>query len=192
MPMTKQVSGPDLGIQVDDIGRPFYPGSVITGHVTRRSPAISPMATVEICLRGRAKVKLAVTRQSGAYSSSTSYYRGRFNFFDDSIRSRNFSGPLHIPPEQSRERSVFPFSIQVPEHPSPAALLSEHTQAKSCYLSLAPDDIASACLPYVHIFPCRGAPNVVLDNNLDGTSPRYKPHNVLILLFQGLLLRYGS
>lgn len=144
MPATTRKSSPDLAIQVNSLGRPFKPGDVITGRVIRQSHAVSPMATVEICLFGRAKVKLGKTRSNGQ-STYTTYYRGRFNFFGRNTRRQLFTGPIHIPQEGPGQS--WDFAIEIPLHPLPAALLSEHSDPKSSFLSLASSAIASSSLP---------------------------------------------
>lgn len=79
MPQAAQLTGPNLDIQLDNIGRHYQPGDVITGRVIRRMHAVSPQASVAIQLFGRAKSKIVVTRHNGN-STSHSYYRSRYNF----------------------------------------------------------------------------------------------------------------
>lgn len=144
MPPAILKAGPDLTIQIDNPSKTFHPGSVVTGRVIRRQHAVSPMATVEIRLLGRAKVKLGKTRSNGQ-TTYTTYYRGRFNFFDGSTMSQLHNGPLHI--AQGGPGETWPFAIQVPLNPSPGALLAGHNDPKSSFLPLRPNSIASSPLP---------------------------------------------
>lgn len=144
MSPTSLKEGPDLAIQVDCPSKTYNPGSVITGRVIRTKHAVSPMAVVEVRLHGRAKSKIAITRSNGQ-STYTTYYRGRFNFLDDSTASEIYNGPLHIASDAPGE--TWPFAIHIPSNISPGALLSGHSDQKSSFLSLAPDSIASSPLP---------------------------------------------
>lgn len=71
MPPAQLNVGPELDIQLDNIGRPYQAGDVITGRVVRQAHAVSPRATVTIELLGRAKSKIVVTSSSQSlYSTS--------------------------------------------------------------------------------------------------------------------------
>ncbi|KAF3762657.1 hypothetical protein M406DRAFT_46229 [Cryphonectria parasitica EP155] len=144
MPPAYRKTGADLDIQIDDNGRLFRPGDFITGRVSRRSHMVSPMSTVEVKLRGRAKVKLGKTRYNGQ-SSHTTYYRGRFNFFGNETRQHLYHGPVHVPQEGPGES--WEFAIQIPLHASPEVLLGGHRDADSSFLSLNKYTVTSTPLP---------------------------------------------
>lgn len=145
MPPAQLNVGPELDIQLDNIGRPYQAGDVITGRVVRQAHAVSPRATVTIELLGRAKSKIVVTSSNGN-TSSNSYYRGRFNFFDAAQTRRQLhDGPIHVPPGGSPE--AWEFAIDVPLTPSPQAVLNDAKGPKSSFSSLGPNDIASYPLP---------------------------------------------
>ncbi|KUI67264.1 hypothetical protein VM1G_03065 [Cytospora mali] len=145
MPPAVRKVGPELDIQLDNIGRPYQPGDVITGRIVRRAHAVSPNATLTVYLLGRAKTKITVTTSNGN-STSRHYYRGRFNFFDAArTRQQLHDGPIHIPPGGSPE--IWEFSLEVPLTPSPRVLLAENHKPENSFLSLTPDALASSSLP---------------------------------------------
>lgn len=144
MPPTKQVTGPELAIVIDSIGRPYQPGDVITGRVVRKAHVVSPMAMVEVWLLGRAKVRLGVTRSNGQ-GAQTTYYRGRFNFFDK-VPQRIKAGPVHVPPNGPAES--WDFAIEIPSKMSPKSVLSEHKDpSKGSFVPLNAEAICSQSLP---------------------------------------------
>lgn len=144
MPPTKRETSPDLGIVVDKIGRPYQPGDVITGRVVRQAHVVCPMAIIEVWLLGRAKVKLGITRSNGQ-GAQTTYYRGRFNFFDKAP-TRVQAGPIHIPPGGATE--TWEFALEIPSTMSPRAVLSEHKDAtRGSFLPLDTESITSCPLP---------------------------------------------
>lgn len=149
MPPAAPKDGPELHIQLDNIGgakHPCHPGDVITGRITRSVPGVSPRTTISLRLLGRAKTKITVTRHHGQ-STTRSHYRNRYNFFG-TTQTRQFlhDGPIHITPGAAEPLS-WPFAIDVPLHPSPHAVRSEGGTADTSFLSLTPEDIASAPLP---------------------------------------------
>lgn len=150
MPSAAYKAGPELKIELDNVGgpqQPCHPGDVITGRITRSLPGVSPRTTISLRLLGRAKTKIVVTRQSGAQGASRSVYRNRYNFFG-TTQTRQFvhDGPLHIAPGGG-EPHVWPFALDVPLHPLPAAIKSEGGTPDTSFLSLQPEDIVSAPLP---------------------------------------------
>ncbi|ROW13594.1 hypothetical protein VPNG_04603 [Cytospora leucostoma] len=145
MPPSQHKVGPELDIQLDNIGRPYKPGDVITGRVLRRAQTVSPRATVTIQLLGRAKTKIVVTRHTGQ-STTQSYYRSRFNFFEDAQTRRQLhDGPIHVTSGGSPE--IWEFAINVPLTPSPLAIRAHNPKPESSFLSLIANDIASYPLP---------------------------------------------
>lgn len=153
MPPAAYKASPELQIELDNVGRPgrpCQPGDVITGRITRSKPGVSPRITISLRLLGRAKTKIIVTKNNGQ-SSTRSVYRNRYNFFG-TTQTRQFvhDGPMHITPGGGGgggEPLSWPFAIDVPLHPSPHAVMSEGGTADTSYLSLSPEDIASAPLP---------------------------------------------
>lgn len=144
MPPTKQVAGPELGIVIDNAGRSYQPGDIITGRIVREANVVSPMAVIEVCLLGRAKVKLGVTTNTGQ-GNSTSYYRGRFNFFDRTPQ-RIHAGPLHVPPSGPAES--WPFALEIPPIMSPKSVLSEHKDpCRGSFVPLDAQTIQEQSLP---------------------------------------------
>ncbi|KAJ4424713.1 hypothetical protein N0V82_000641 [Gnomoniopsis sp. IMI 355080] len=150
MPSAAYKAGPELRIELDNVGGPqlpCQPGDVMRGRIIRSVPGVSPRTTISIRLLGRAKTKIVVTRHNGQ-SSSRSVYRNRYNFFN-TTQTRQFvhDGPLHITSGGGGEPLSWPFAIDVPLHPLPAAIKSEGNNPDACFLSLQPEDIASAPLP---------------------------------------------
>lgn len=150
MPSATYQGGPELRIELDNVGgpqRPCHPGDVLTGRITRSLPVVSPRTTISLRLLGRAKTKIVVTKSNGQ-SSTRSVYRNRYNFFGTTqIRQFVHDGPLHITASGGGEPLAWPFAIDVPLHPLPAAVKSEGGAPDSCFLSLQPEDIVSAPLP---------------------------------------------
>ncbi|KKY31840.1 hypothetical protein UCDDA912_g08129 [Diaporthe ampelina] len=147
MPQAGRTTGPNLDIHLDSIGRPYQPGDVITGRVVRRAHVVSPQASVKIRLLGRAKCKIVVTRHNGN-NTTQSYYRSRYNFFDEGYLQtcqQLHSGPVHVPSPASP--ASWEFVIEIPTRPSPRAVVSEIKDPESCYLPLDTANVAEYPLP---------------------------------------------
>lgn len=144
MPPTKREASAELGITIDDLGRPYQPGDIITGRVVRQAPVVSPMAIVEVWLLGRTKVKLGITRSSGQVTW-VEYYRGRFNYFDKNPHSIH-AGPVHIPPKGGAE--IWEFALEIPTTMSPTSVLSQHQDSsKGSFVPLTAHAISTQSLP---------------------------------------------
>ncbi|GJC87607.1 hypothetical protein ColLi_10445 [Colletotrichum liriopes] len=112
MPQTESKQSPDLSIQLLNPQTPLYGGSVVLGHVVRKSHIVAPSATVRVRLLGRAKAKLVVDRGN----NSTSYYRSRFNFWPDSaVTDVVHRGPVHVAPGGG-EHQAWAFALALPQH----------------------------------------------------------------------------
>ncbi|POS75898.1 hypothetical protein DHEL01_v205711 [Diaporthe helianthi] len=171
MPQAGRTTGPNLDIHIDNIGRPYQPGDIITGRVVRRTHVVSPEASVTIQLLGRAKTKLVVTRNAGN-STTYSYYRSRFNFvwlnrplhplhmspsphasahgaeFDAGYmhtKQRLHKGPIHVP--SSNSPVAWEFAIEIPTRPSPRTVGSATRNPDASYLPLDAASIAEHPLP---------------------------------------------
>ncbi|GKT46628.1 uncharacterized protein ColSpa_06809 [Colletotrichum spaethianum] len=112
MPQTELKQSLDLSIQLLNPQTPLYSGSVILGHVVRKSHIVAPSSTVRVRLLGRAKAKLVVDRGN----NSKSYYRSRFNFWPDSaVTDVVHQGPVHVAPG-GREHQAWAFALALPTH----------------------------------------------------------------------------
>lgn len=144
MPPTKVEAGPHLSIAIDDIGRPYQAGDIITGRVIRKTHVVCPMTIVEVWLLGRAKVRLGVTTATGT-GAQTTYYRGRFNFFEKNPKQIQ-AGPVHIP--QGGAPESWEFALEIPTTMSPTAVLSEHKHPdRGSFVPLDSSTITSQTLP---------------------------------------------
>lgn len=147
MPPATSKIGFELGIELDNAQHAYHPGDIITGRVTRALPGVSPRTQVSLRLLGRAKSKIIVSRNNGQ-STNRSVHRNRYNFFEPTqTRQFLYDGPVHITSDGLREPLSWPFALEIPLHPSPHAVMSEGGTADTSYLSLDPEDIASAPLP---------------------------------------------
>ncbi|KAJ0359427.1 hypothetical protein COL26b_014362 [Colletotrichum chrysophilum] len=137
MPPTHIKRSNDLSIQLVNPATPLYPGSVILGHIVRKSHIVAPNATIRVRLLGRAKAKLVIDRGN----NSKSYYRSRFNFWrEGAIADVVHHGPIHVAQGTGEEQS-WPFALALPTHTDAAAVnagLSENERA-ACFLH-APGD----------------------------------------------------
>ncbi|KAF7563651.1 hypothetical protein G7046_g436 [Stylonectria norvegica] len=110
MPQTTARSTPLLGIALQDGGASYAPGDTIHGYVYRKSPVVSPDASITISLYGRAKSKITVHR-----GNSTSTYRGRAPLVSErTTRQMIHRGPFHIPSGDSGHK--WSFSMVIPTH----------------------------------------------------------------------------
>lgn len=147
MPPAARKIGFELGIELDNAHNSYHPGDIITGRVTRALPGVSPRTQVSLRLLGRAKTKIVVTRSNGQ-GTSRQVHRNRYNFFETTqTRQFLYDGPMHVTSAGLREPLSWPFALEIPLHPSPHAVRSEGGTADTSYLSLNPEDIASAPLP---------------------------------------------
>ncbi|KAI9148785.1 hypothetical protein HJFPF1_10827 [Paramyrothecium foliicola] len=107
MPPTAQANGPQLSIELLDPSVPSFPGSVIRGHVIRKTPLNAALVTVRARLQGRAKAKLVSDN-----GNSKSTYRSRFPFWDESdVSDIAHDGAVNT---AAGEQLSWPFSLKVP------------------------------------------------------------------------------
>ena len=110
MPRTGFKGSPTLRIEIDDQQPIYLPGDSLSGYVisdTGSSKLPDSLATIQLGLFGRAKTKYVIKRQQG-----TSIYRGRAVF----IQIRKI---LHRGSICETGQHAWPFSITIPEHPTP-------------------------------------------------------------------------
>ena len=111
MPQHTLKGSPALKIElVRPPGDSYAPGDIITGHLIRRLPIVTPSATVVLVLEGRSKTK--ITRKSG---NSRSVYRDRWKIVDVGVHL--YKGPLNMA-EGSTEPLIWPCSLQIPLEPT--------------------------------------------------------------------------
>lgn len=94
-------------------GWSYAPGDTIIGHLVRKTPIVTPEATITLSFTGRAKVKITYTRQN-----SKSVYRDESQLV--SSQYMIFKGPLHLP-EGSGESLTWPISVNIPLQPQESA-----------------------------------------------------------------------
>ncbi|WYZ37671.1 hypothetical protein EsH8_II_001177 [Colletotrichum jinshuiense] len=117
MPPTQLKASHDLSIQLLTPHIPLHPGSVILGHIVRKSHIVTPAATVRVRLLGRAKAKLVIERGN----NNKSYYRSRFNFWPESaITHVVHEGPVHVAP--GGDAQSWPFALELPTHTDAASV----------------------------------------------------------------------
>lgn len=138
MPRTGYKSNDNLGIELDR-WQAFAPGNVVAGTVTRAAPLASQQAILTLRLFGRAKAKIAVKQQHGS-----SYYRNRFNFFDDCNTTWTlFDGALDV---VAGGPQAWHFAAQLPTAAS-ASALSETRKPDTSLLPLDPQTVSQELLP---------------------------------------------
>ena len=114
MPKTERKATLELAIELDENLATYCPGDTIIGGVVRKVHTVSTRASIK--LHGRAKSKLIERRGDGS-----SYYRGRFHFFNLNKTGQTlFDGPVHIPP--GGDPQVWPFALTIPTRPFPGAV----------------------------------------------------------------------
>ncbi|KAF4901311.1 RNA-directed DNA polymerase from mobile element jockey, partial [Colletotrichum viniferum] len=110
--------GPDLSIHLLDPSAPLYPGSIIRGHVTRKSHIVAASATVRICLIGDSAARLQV--QQGR---SVVILGAGFEFWSSTAVSQVIHrGPVHIAPDSDTASQTWPFTLVKPKHTDGKAL----------------------------------------------------------------------
>ncbi|KPM42951.1 hypothetical protein AK830_g3624 [Neonectria ditissima] len=140
MPQTLPTLNPRFGIRLSGSRSEYAPGDTIAGCVFRKAHTVSPSASVDISLHGRAKSKMSVGRGDG----SSRIYRGRFNLINVPDNTQTvFEGPLHIP--SADEEQIWPFSLVIPTYVDPSTLGANYRQHS--YLSIEELDVATHDLP---------------------------------------------
>ncbi|KAI8179645.1 hypothetical protein K4K51_003419 [Colletotrichum sp. SAR 10_75] len=129
--------GPDLSIHLLDPTAPLYPGSVIRGHVTRKTHIVAASATVRICLIGDSAARLQV--QQGR---SVVILGAGFEFWGrNAVSQVVHRGPVHIAPDSDSASQTWPFTLVIPKHTDGKALNSglRKIEREASYLR-APED----------------------------------------------------
>lgn len=140
----------DLAITLAGVGAPakwfFAAGDTVSGSVVRRSPIVSPKATVTVALFGRVKTKLKVSR-----GQSHNTYRGRWQLLGSGSQLL-FSGPLHLSSQETQGGGgggdgvlSWPFAIPIPSGPDDS-VDSDHFAGES-FVPLGKDSVARHTLP---------------------------------------------
>lgn len=145
MPRTQNI-GSHL-LQIDVASPPswtFAAGDTIIGTVIRRSPIVTPEATVTLTLIGRVKTKITVKRNSGN-GSRTDHYRGRWFLVGSEKSQVLHRGPLHLAQGQNsgNVHLSWSFSITIPTRPADS--LARSNPGARTYLPL--NNIADHPLP---------------------------------------------
>ncbi|KAK2009774.1 hypothetical protein LZ32DRAFT_608176 [Colletotrichum eremochloae] len=134
MPQAAPEQSQDLSIELASPHARLYGGSVVVGHVVRRSHIVAPSATVRVRLLGRAKAKLVVEHGN----NQRSIYRSRFDFWpaaavDDVVHR----GPVHIAPGVG-EQQAWAFALALPTHTDGQFMdtaTSSSGARKACFLN---------------------------------------------------------
>lgn len=87
----------------------YAPGDTIIGHLVRKTPIVTPEATITLSLIGRAKVKLVFSSQN-----SKTVYRDEAQLVNS--RYTVFKGPLHLA-EGGDDPLTWPVSVDIPQEP---------------------------------------------------------------------------
>lgn len=117
-------------------GDSYAPGDIITGRLIRKSPIVTPSATLVLVLEGRSKTK--ITRKNG---NSRSVYRDRWKIIDVGVQV--YKGPLNMA-EGSTDPLIWPCSLQIPLEP---LVSNANYNLKGSFL---PKDTSH---PIHHVFP---------------------------------------
>ncbi|KAK2044254.1 hypothetical protein LZ31DRAFT_554487 [Colletotrichum somersetense] len=145
MPQALQEQSQDLSIQLLGPHTRLYGGSVVAGHVVRRSHIVAPSATVRVRLLGRAKAKLAIERSN----NNKSYYRSRFDFWPDAaVTQVVHRGPVHIAPGAG-EYQAWAFALTLPTHTDGRFIdaISSSSARRACFLGHGVGQIPGTSLP---------------------------------------------
>ncbi|KAG7080992.1 integral membrane protein [Colletotrichum scovillei] len=137
--------GPGLSIQLLDPSTPLYPGSVIRGHVTRKSHIVAASATIRIYLIGGSAASLHVQR-----GRSVVILDAGFEFWDrNAVSQVVHQGPLHIAPEPNTASQTWAFTLTVPLHTAGKALNDglRRVQREASYLRAPGDVTGKQALP---------------------------------------------
>ncbi|KAK1528256.1 hypothetical protein CPAR01_12814 [Colletotrichum paranaense] len=133
MPPTERKNNLDLSIQLLHPETPLHGGSVILGHIVRKSHIVAANATVRVRLFGRAKAKLVVSRGN----NQKSYYRSRFNFWpENAVGDVVHRGPVHVAPGAGSQPVSWPFALALPTHTDARAVnaCGGESAKEACFL----------------------------------------------------------
>ncbi|KAJ6784277.1 hypothetical protein PWT90_11193 [Aphanocladium album] len=123
MPRTGYKCDKYLSINPDK-WQPFEPGDIITGQVHNEKQIKGGVASVTLRLVGRAKTKMAVKMKHGS-----SFYRNRFNFFDDSHAFWTLFEDTQ--PNCAESPQFWQFKAQIPRTASPLAIAGDDKKITS-------------------------------------------------------------
>ncbi|KAH0421846.1 hypothetical protein CcaCcLH18_13196 [Colletotrichum camelliae] len=137
--------GPDLSIQLLDPSAPLYPGSVIRGHVIRKSHIVAASATVRICFIGDSAARLQV--QQGRHIVLLG--AGLEFWSRNAVSQVVHRGPLHIAPDSNSASQTWPFTLVVPQHTDGKALNLglKRIEREASYLHAPGDPTGKQALP---------------------------------------------
>ncbi|KXH69604.1 hypothetical protein CSAL01_13505 [Colletotrichum salicis] len=133
MPPMERKNNIDLSIQLLHPDKPLHGGSVILGHIVRKSHIVAANVTVRARLLGRAKAKLVISRGN----SQKSYYRSRFNFWHEgAITDVVHYGPVHVAPRAEGQPVSWPFALALPTHTDARAVnaCGGNSAKEACFL----------------------------------------------------------
>lgn len=86
----------------------FAPGDTIIGHVSRKTPLVSPSANIKVALYGRTKGWVTVPNMP-------TFTIGAFTLLDEAAnRQTILDGPIHIAPGHAAHK--WSFAIDIPTH----------------------------------------------------------------------------
>lgn len=148
MPPTTKVCAPALSIELNSASNDnsYYAGDTIIGSVVRNLPIVATNASLTLKLCGRAKVKLRKTDYDSVNNRhNTTYYRGRFVFFQanpDETTQILHNGPLHIQKDKPDSQN-WAFAMKIPIHTG----LDLDSCEKASFLSLNQNDVDRDQLP---------------------------------------------
>ncbi|KAJ3499176.1 hypothetical protein NLG97_g533 [Lecanicillium saksenae] len=148
MPRTGYKSDKYLTINPDK-WQAFEPGDVISGRVQNEKQIKGGVASVTVRLVGRAKTKIAVKMEHGS-----SFYRNRFNFFDESEASWVLfedSGP-----SDANSPNSWQFKAQIPRTMSPSAIAADGKSTTS-FLPLDSQTVAQSVIPDIFHYTKTGS-----------------------------------
>ncbi|KAL0778551.1 hypothetical protein CaCOL14_006204 [Colletotrichum acutatum] len=137
--------GPGLSIELLDSSTPLYPGSVIRGHVTRKSHIVAASATIRVYLIGGSAAWLHVQRGRSVVDLDAG-----FEFWNrNAVSQVVHQGPLHIAPEPNTASQTWPFTLTVPLHTDGKALNEglRRVQREASYLRAPGDLTGKQALP---------------------------------------------
>lgn len=137
--------GPDLSIHLLDPSAPLYPGSVIRGHVTRKSHIVAASATVLICLIGDSAARLQVQQGRSVVILGAGFELWSRNAVSQVIHR----GPVHIAPDSDTASQTWPFTLVKPKHTDGKTLSPglRKTEREASYLRAPGDPNGKQPLP---------------------------------------------
>lgn len=129
----------------------YSPGDTIIGSVVRKSPIVSPEATLKIWLTGMISVRILRAGSNQLYSNQECYINNWTLLKPE--EHLIFSGPLHHP-EDSNEPLSWTFSLPIPSEPK--AYTTDSYQSHATFVPLNQDHPAYNILPGTLRTSCNG------------------------------------